>query len=396
MTNRGLRPRERDLYELLGADTTMDSEHEVYVRFRAWHESQHATRSEDRRGRLRKFLSSVEVEPESSFPEERALNVERLEHLLPEEDQSKRIWTAEVARERRDFDRALELTEARVPSELVKLTLAIRFLARRQNSRIEVFEPEEQFDQEDLAPYFDELSAGGPDAKNAVRVLAKLNAEATTAALVRAVSSSNDPPSIEAALEELDRREFPKIADLAVGCLSSSSDDIRSQAAELLSRKGSAEHAAPLCETLLRDVSAEVRGDAARALDRIRHVSSIPALRTAQSDPDARVRQEVASALSSIGPPETTDALLEALRDTDEKVRWTAAFALGRADHAVVETLIGVMAADSCANVRERAATALGYIGDRRAVGPLTTVAEEDPDPMGRKMAVNALGKIRA
>ncbi|MHC4586362.1 MAG: HEAT repeat domain-containing protein [Planctomycetota bacterium] len=78
---------------------------------------------------------------------------------------------------------------------------------------------------------------------------------------------------------------------------------------------------------------------------------------------DSHMRSEASAALIKIGEP-AVESLILALKDVKTEVRWMAAIDLG-------------------------------YIGDARAVEPLTNAMTTDPDMDVRYHAENALGKIR-
>jgi HEAT repeat protein len=60
---------------------------------------------------------------------------------------------------------------------------------------------------------------------------------------------------------------------------------------------------------------------------------------------------------------------------------------------AAVESVLTFLG-DKDAQLRRRAATALGDLGDGRAREPLTQLASTDPDPEVRKAAEEALPKL--
>jgi HEAT repeat protein len=112
-------------------------------------------------------------------------------------------------------------------------------------------------------------------------------------------------------------------------------------------------------------------------------------------DPDADVRERAAYALGQIGDARAVEPLIAALRDPEAEVRWRAAYALRQiSDAHAVEPLIAALR-DPDWHVRERAAGALEQIGDARAVEPLIA-ALRDPDADVRESAADALGEIGA
>jgi HEAT repeat protein len=80
-------------------------------------------------------------------------------------------------------------------------------------------------------------------------------------------------------------------------------------------------------------------------------------------------------------------------KDKDNDVRWYAASALGKiGDAKAVEPLIAALK-DEDRVIRRIAVMALGEIGDARAVEPLNAVLK-DNDWLVRRNAAEALGKI--
>jgi HEAT repeat protein len=137
------------------------------------------------------------------------------------------------------------------------------------------------------------------------------------------------------------------------------------------------------------------------------------------ADPDIEVRKAVVQALSGSHDKAALAALVTALRDADRGIRWRAAKALEAAGWqpagdeqsvwravaqgefvkaadfgaAAVESLIAELE-DPQSPSRRDAISALGQIGDSRAVGPLLA-AVGDPDPNIRVAAVDALSGVR-
>ncbi|MCX7840301.1 MAG: HEAT repeat domain-containing protein, partial [Anaerolineae bacterium] len=120
---------------------------------------------------------------------------------------------------------------------------------------------------------------------------------------------------------------------------------------------------------------------------------AVPLLIAALRDEDANVRERAAYALGEIGDVRAVEPLLVALRDENADVRGRAADALGRiGDVRAVEPLL-VALRDESRLVRASAADALGKIGDVRAVEALL-VALRDEDTSVHTSAVGALGEI--
>ena len=107
---------------------------------------------------------------------------------------------------------------------------------------------------------------------------------------------------------------------------------------------------------------------------------------------DRHVRRAAATALGQLGDPRAVNPLIRALNDSDSGVRGAAATALGQlGDTRAVNPLITVIQNDEW-SVREAAVAALGNIG-AHAVGPLIA-ALHDQDEYVRRAAAGALGQI--
>ncbi len=112
----------------------------------------------------------------------------------------------------------------------------------------------------------------------------------------------------------------------------------------------------------------------------------IRALTTAESKD---VRQLAAKALGELGDPRATEPLIRALRDRDI-LRTEVAVSLGQMGVPAVEVLIQAMADPE---IRWGAVTALGAIGDKRAIEHIINVCTS-VDSLLRGAAVIALGRI--
>ena len=122
---------------------------------------------------------------------------------------------------------------------------------------------------------------------------------------------------------------------------------------------------------------------------------AVPPLIDALGDREVQVRATAVSALGSLGDPRAVEALARALRtDTDARVREMAAHALGEIeDPRAVPALAAAVREDREAAVRNKAAWALGEIEDGAGVEALTA-ALRDANVDVRRTAVWALGEI--
>jgi len=191
---------------------------------------------------------------------------------------------------------------------------------------------------------------------------------------------------------------------------------VREKAIEALARIGKPA-VEPLIAALNDDVPA-IRTGAAEALGKIKDSRAIEPLIQALKDETWGVREKAIEALAKIGKPAVAP-LVEALEDEDVGVRTEAARALQeprwrpknhthkasyliakkdwdelvRLGRPAVGPLIKVLK-DKETRVREKAARALGEIGDVAAVGPLTE-SLEDTESIVRKAAEEALDRIK-
>jgi HEAT repeat protein len=166
--------------------------------------------------------------------------------------------------------------------------------------------------------------------------------------------------------------------------------DVREAAARGLGMLLSVEAVEPLIRALVS--GAVPRAIAAQALLTI-GASAVPQLRElAASDNDA-IRGRAVELIGLVGDASDADIPLEHMRDPAAEVRARSAMSLGRlgAREAGLELRLGLE--DRIPFVRTNAATALGWVGDHRAVDELVHRAREDTfDPA--RAAAQALARI--
>jgi hypothetical protein len=108
---------------------------------------------------------------------------------------------------------------------------------------------------------------------------------------------------------------------------------------------------------------------------------------------DAAVQYDAVSALGDIGDDRAVKPLIDVLmKDQYSGVRWRAARALAQIGEPAVEPLIGLLS-HPVEDIRWKAAIALGEIGDRRAILPLIRLLL-DHDHFVKGRAAHALGLI--
>ncbi len=167
----------------------------------------------------------------------------------------------------------------------------------------------------------------------------------------------------------------------------------RCEAAEML---GAARQ--PDCLTalvpLLQDRRAEVRQVAARAMGRIGAEAAAPALLAAASGSKSLPARDVASALVLLEPSATPRIVGVAAAARDPQLRSVAAEVLGlRGAVEGTGLLMALLDQDEHLEVRTRSARALGRLGVRASVGPLTAALTADSAEL-RAVAAKALGQI--
>jgi beta-lactamase regulating signal transducer with metallopeptidase domain len=92
---------------------------------------------------------------------------------------------------------------------------------------------------------------------------------------------------------------------------------------------------------------------------------------------------------------EQTSALIALLESPDANMREHAATALGKiGDGKAIPALVKTISTDASSRVREHAAEALGRIGNKKALSALIEVVENDPEARVREHAASAIGRV--
>ena len=170
----------------------------------------------------------------------------------------------------------------------------------------------------------------------------------------------------------------------------------RALAAELLGRVGNAKAVPALLDTVraTRIEDADVRDIALRALARIGDSRSVQPLVKALEAAEAWLAPHIADILARHGEA-AIDPLLALLdRGAQPRARAWAANVLGELHAARAFPALLRCLDDTDDEVRAKSATALGRLGDRRAVGPLLDRMLADPAPFVRARIANALGQF--
>jgi HEAT repeat protein len=257
--------------------------------------------------------------------------------------------------------------------------------------------------------------------------------QAGTGGSPQAIQQAINANSVDAIKAELERAEFLVCAacvDLVTPLVDHPNAEVRQVAAWWLARRAVARQVQTAMITRLSQSDSTAALNAADVLAELHYVSSIPALGAALSNPifSGAARAEMAKALGTIGRPAGTPFLTAALADSDAQVRASSLVALrtirGNRDGSVALALVsdgdekvraqavttlgmfkyaggatvltGALASDPSADVRKKAAWALGEIGASASVagGPLQTAASSDPSPLVRSLSRAALTKL--
>lgn len=278
----------------------------------------------------------------------------------------------------------------------------------------------------------------------AALLLAAPSAHAGRGSSLGAISSSIQSGSVDAIASELERAELfycPACVPLVRPLVDHPDGRVREVAAWWLSRKGlrselaieaftrlaqndstKARNAADVLGGLRNELAVEPLGAAAqnptytgearaamaRAIGRIGAPQGLSFLRKLVSlggPADAQVREAAVEAMRGLDDFSDASAALPALGDSDPSVRAEAAYTIGSlrrralasaGTDGVAPALARLVASDPDAEVRRRAAWALGEIGAPAGVAAtaLERAASHDANPLVRSVASAAAGKL--
>jgi HEAT repeat protein len=137
------------------------------------------------------------------------------------------------------------------------------------------------------------------------------------------------------------------------------------------------------------DEDRTIRVNALHALGELRDPQSFDVLVSLLHDPE--VSNMASTALQSLQDPRAIDQILPTLASDDDIWRSYAASIVGKVGEPAVEPLLALLTSPDW-RVRAGAANALGFTGDRRAAGPLTSILLQDSDSRVRREAAGSLG----
>ncbi|MDY6776252.1 MAG: HEAT repeat domain-containing protein [Halobacteria archaeon] len=140
------------------------------------------------------------------------------------------------------------------------------------------------------------------------------------------------------------------------------------------------------------DKSHEIRETVSSRLEDLEsEVSTQPIISALEQATEKPIRRNAAWLLGRVGGSEAVEPLVSAL-DDDEQVRRFAATSLAEIGEHAVDDLIESLDHKN-PEVRKMAAFALGKIGDKRALGPLNEVIEDEDEEV-RKFVFRAVNKL--
>ena len=161
--------------------------------------------------------------------------------------------------------------------------------------------------------------------------------------------------------------------------------------------RNKSEHDLKAAEKGLGDADPRVRVEALRQLRSVEDPKAEFLLLRALSDPDSRVRVKAIDILGAHGNTDATAPMSQFLflRSTEPVVKLHIAAALGRiGDPKATRPIIHYLEETRDERARGTAVFALGEIGDSSANDALSTTATDDPSPMVRRLAQEAIEKI--
>ncbi|MFM0393405.1 HEAT repeat domain-containing protein [Paraburkholderia phytofirmans] len=148
----------------------------------------------------------------------------------------------------------------------------------------------------------------------------------------------------------------------------------------------------PIVAALRLDTSAEVRAQAAQVLGAWERADAVAALCEALADPVEEVREAAAQSLSSLKDPQSGPLLAAWTTHQDPFVRQAVLRGLRELRYAgALEPALHALTASEDL-VRLEAVSVLGWLKSERALGPLTSIAAQDPNAAVRRAAIGALG----
>ena len=147
-----------------------------------------------------------------------------------------------------------------------------------------------------------------------------------------------------------------------------------------------------------RSDDSEERLEGIKGLGELNDPKGLEYIVAAASDPDPRIRVKAIDTLGNIHAKDATPLLVQQLfmRDTDIPTKQRILVALGKiGDTRATKPIIDFLSRDVDQATRGNAIYALGDIGDTTALKPLETLAHDAPEEAHRRLANEAIRKIR-
>lgn len=192
----------------------------------------------------------------------------------------------------------------------------------------------------------------------------------------------------QAAADALGKLKDPRAFEALVAALRDERP-VRGTAIEALGKLGDPRAVDPLVP-VLKDKDWSLRSLAAKALGELKDPRALEPLVAALED--WRVQAAATAALGQLGDKRAIEPILAAVRKPRFHGTWEVGKALARIGPASLPPLLGLLA-DKKPNLRWLAAKALGELGDKRAVDPLSA-ALRDPSSSVRSGAAQALRRL--
>jgi HEAT repeat protein len=240
--------------------------------------------------------------------------------------------------------------------------------------------------------------------KEAARALKYVGDERAVDALIQSLELYDDESNftIATSIRTFSAEALGIIVDLRaevplIRSLNDKSSEVRAAAAESLGKLGDDTAEESLVFILENDTNADVRKHAASALGSVGHEDAVESLIGSLSDKEWPVRKNAVIALGKLGDKRALKPILKALDDEDTDVKRQAIHALEKMKKEAFKPLLKKLYDVNWQN-RSIAAEALGRLGDRRAVEPLSKALSNsrvrDENRYVRGKAAEALGRL--
>ena len=244
-----------------------------------------------------------------------------------------------------------------------------------------------QVDLEALARQFQDVEAPDSSRLKAVRMLFEAPADFVVDYYAQRDNARLFRQVIEERVQRRDESVLPLLADLFAHVKGEERIDF-----EVYLRFGrqSETHLLPL----LRAADSGLVLRTLDALGKMQSVAAIDSIVSCLQRDDPWIRMGAAHALGDIGDRRAVGPLVATLQDTAYSVINAALVGLGHLQAVEAYDAIAALIENENVHVRKHAAIALGELGDRRALGLVRQLAEEDGDSGVRFMAGRALKKL--